>query len=242
MIETDLASAAIEALQSDPAHAPSREALAEARSLRAKILGLLLRKHRLAAERAPEECAAFLQVSPQTLEAWEFGAESPSLPQVELLAGYLNGEPTPAKRDEYQLLRGRIIGVLLRMARDKQAMSQDAVVAETALDTEMLRVGELGGCDIPLSDLTGLAQALHVDMRDFLEAPAGTPAQPPAPNEPAIDDATAALSEFVADSQNAAFIRLAMAFRHIKADDLHRIADALFAIIHASADERSAAP
>ena len=241
MTETDLVTAALEALQPEPAHAPARQSLAQARLLRAKILGALLRQRRQAAQASLEDCANFLQLSPPAVEAWEYGEESPSLPQFELLSSYLAGEPTPGNQADYVLLRGRVIGVLLRMARDKKAMSADAVAIDSALDADCLRAVELGESDIPLSDLTALAQTLRLDLRELVDAPAADFTPAPAPANPAIDDSQAALRDFEADSDNAAFIRLALAFRHIPAEDLHRIADALFAIINAPADQRPAA-
>ena len=238
---TDLVRAAIEALSPDQQNSPPRHALADARLLRAKILGVLLRQRRQAADSSLADCAVFLQQTPQTLEAWECGEQSPSLPQVELLSSYLEGAPPPGNLEAYQLLRERIIGVLLRMARDKQAISADAVASDSALDKDCLRAVELGDSAIDLPDLTALAQALDVDLRDFIDAPAAEVAPPPVPAGPAIDEGKAALSDFAADSDNAAFIRLAMAFRQIPAEDLHRIADALFAIINANADQRPAA-
>jgi len=51
-------------------------------------------------------------------------------------------------------------------------------------------------------------------------------------NQSESDD-DAAWRQFTANRENRAFIRLAMAFQQIERDDLHRIADALFAIIKA---------
>ncbi|MCY4466447.1 MAG: hypothetical protein OXE46_13015 [Chloroflexi bacterium] len=232
MIETDLASAAIDALQPAADKQPSQQNQTLAESLRAKIVGVLLRKVRLAAECAPEECADFLQVTPEQYEAWETGEAAPSLPELELLSSYMQGRPIPARQDDYLLLRQRIIGVLLQKAR----LAADADVAQTIVQPERLSAYELGECATPMTDLCTLAQALGLELSAFLEAPETRRPIATISGAQSIDDSTTALNDFAADRQNAAFIRLAMAFRHIRADDLHRIADALFAIINARAE------
>ncbi len=232
MIETDLASAAIDALQPAADKQPALQNLPLAKCLRARIIGVLLRKVRLAADCAPEECAAFLQVTPEQFEAWETGEEAPSLPELELLASFLQGAPTPRRQSDYLLLRQRIIGVLIQKAR----LNSDADLAQATIPPDRLSAYELGEHSAPMADLCALAQVLGLDLSAFLEA--GITERPfvmPSAAQP-VDDGATALTDFATDRQNAAFIRLAMAFRHIRADDLHRIADALLAIINARAE------
>lgn len=58
----------------------------EAYLIRAKMLGVMLRDARMAAARSLPDCAHMLRIEPSLLEAWEYGDEVPSLPQLELLA------------------------------------------------------------------------------------------------------------------------------------------------------------
>jgi len=62
----------------------------EAYRIRSKMLGVLIRDARLYASRAVEECAQILQVTPELFEQWEHGEAVPDLPQLELLAYYLD--------------------------------------------------------------------------------------------------------------------------------------------------------
>ncbi len=234
MTETDLASAAIDALQPAADKQPALQNLPLAKRLRARIIGVLLRKIRLAADCAPEECAAFLQVTPEQFEAWETGEAAPSLPELELLSSFLRGAPTPRRQSDYLLLRQRIIGVLMQKAR--LTADADADLAQAAIPPDRLSAYELGERSAPMTDLCALAQALGLDLSAFLEVNSTErPFGMPSAAQPDTDGATA-LIDFAADRQNAAFIRLALAFRHIRADDLHRIADALLAIINARAE------
>lgn len=232
MTGTDLASAAIDALQPAANQQPSPQNRNLAECLRARIVGVLLRKFRLAAQCAPEECANFLQVPPEQFEAWEYGEEAPSLPELELLASFLQGAPTPDRQNDYLLLRQRIIGVLLQKAR----LHGDADAARTTMQPDRLSAYELGERAIPMTDLSELAQALGLELSAFLEATENRRPFSTISAAQSSNDSATALSDFAADRQNAAIIRLAMAFRHIRADDLHRIADALFAIINARAE------
>ncbi|MCY4146471.1 MAG: hypothetical protein OXE95_12770 [Chloroflexi bacterium] len=232
MTPSDLASVALDALQPAANKKPSRQDRPLAERLRAKIIGVLLRKARLAAERAPEECAAFLTMTTEQFMAWETGEKAPSLPELELLSRFLQGAPTPARQSDYLLLRQRIIGVLLQKAR----MKADADAAQAIVPPERLRAYELGERSMPMTDLCALAQALSIELGAFQYA--SEPERPFAAPSPAQATAASAVAatDFAADRQNAAFIRLAMAFRHINVDDLHRIADALLAIINARAE------
>jgi transcriptional regulator with XRE-family HTH domain len=93
--------------------------------LRAKKLGVLIRDARLAAGKSIEDCARILELSETTFNAYELGDASPSLPELELLAYYLNTplehfwgdrslsvDSRSARKIDFQLvaLRQRMIG------------------------------------------------------------------------------------------------------------------------------------
>ena len=63
---------------------------AESYRLRGKMLGVLIRDARISASRTVEDCARLLQVPSAQIMAWEYGDDVPSLPQLELLAYYLD--------------------------------------------------------------------------------------------------------------------------------------------------------
>lgn len=220
----------------------------EAYSLVGKFLGALIRKSRLNAARSIEECAGFLQVEAQLLDDWEYGEQVPSLPHLELLANFLTGTAGELENgdwqhrhppgDEYLVLRQRLIGAMLRAARESTDQSIEELSAFTALDVELLEAYENGTSMIPLSHLTALAQAVEGDLSDFTEPNGAARAKPEsAARSQRKLETGSELRLFAKDSQNEAFIRLAMAFRHIERQNLHRIADALFAILKAREDK-----
>lgn len=254
MDRLDLTQAALEALQPSSFEMSDNGNHDEARSVRGRILGVLIRKWRIEAERTPIECAEFIRAEPQLIDAWEYGDSVPCWPQLELLSLYFNGRTANSRdravttenaaRIEYLLLRQRLIGALLRAAREMIGWSTDELSERVGLEADLIRRFELGEEKIPVSDLAALAQFLKRDLAYFT-------ALPQAPNSFPADwtsklpaETPTDLRQFATQSENRAFIKLAMAFKHIEPDDLHRIADALFAIISAKVDSngRSGSP
>ncbi|MCE2472066.1 MAG: helix-turn-helix transcriptional regulator [Anaerolineae bacterium] len=253
MDHVDLTQAALEGLQSSPSSATATQNQAEAHNLRVRIIGVLIRRGRLSAERSVDDCASFLQVDAQLIEAWELGESVPSLPQLEGLTRFLlatadgedaeSAEVNFARGAEYYLLRQRMIGAKLKLARQMQAFALEELGARTGLDIDLIERYEFGEVKIPIHHLCVLAQAVRQDLRYFLSSDDLQRGQdlPPgegAPQAPADSD----LVRFAADDNNQAFIRLAMAFRQINREDLHRIAEALYNIINEKRDANGRSP
>ncbi|MDE2776732.1 MAG: hypothetical protein OXI77_12385 [Chloroflexota bacterium] len=240
---------ALEALQ--PSTLPSARIIdhEEARSIRRKLLGVLIRKRRLEAERSLGECAKFMGAEPGLVEDWEYGDSEPSLPQLELLGRFFNGRAThaggaapvedKALQEEYMLLRQRLIGAMLRAARESSGKSLDELSASAGMESLQLEKFEFGEVKIPISSLTALAQALQLDMRYFEASPQDSREQPQTSRVLELaDEAQPDWRDFAAESGNLPFIRLAMAFQHMARADLHRIAEALVAIIRANGEAK----
>lgn len=158
----------------------------EAYRIRAKMVGVLLRDARQNAGRTLAECASILRISIDQFEAWELGEDTPSLPQLEL-AAYFLGVPishfwgaTTYEQErvdhdenahiEYQAIRDRMIGVLLRQAREELHLSLDELSAESGLPAAQIERYELGEIPTPMHELSALASKLRKTMRYFLES------------------------------------------------------------------------
>lgn len=247
MNDIDLTQAALETLPLLGAQGTQEKNRQEAYVLHGKIMGALIRQCRQNAARSLEDCARFLQVDPQLLREWEYGDRAPSLPQVELLTIFLAGQADPAGDGgppdaEYLLLRQRLIGALLRAARESTQQSVEDLGASTALDIELLNAYEMGKSMIPVNHLSALAQAVERDLSDFIE-PNGAGPKPRASDAQTTAAAAVDPRQFLEDRRNEAFIRLAMAFRHMDRQQLHRIVDALSGILKArEAEETGTAP
>lgn len=157
----------------------------ESYRIRAKMLGVLLRDARANAVRTVEDCARLLRVPSALIEAWEFGDEVPSLPQLELLAYYLDvpvshfwgmetlsesrGDHTN-KQPEYITLRDHMIGALLRQAREENEVSLEELSQASGISVEMLTHYELGEQPIPMHELSVLASSVKKNINYFLES------------------------------------------------------------------------
>jgi DNA-binding transcriptional regulator YiaG len=171
--------------QSGESGQPRQHDFAESYRIRARMIGVLIHDARLNAERSVEECADLLRVTPQEMQAWEYGDSAPSLPQIELLAFYL-GVPVShfwgtdtleAKvgrhsdiQSEYVALRTRMIGAMMRQARDELGLSLDTISEESAIPTDLLAQYEIGELPIPMHELSVLSSILKKNTSYFLES------------------------------------------------------------------------
>ena len=227
----------------------------EATRLRAKIVGVLIRQSRVAASRSIEDCARQLQVPPEQVSDWEYGDGVPSLPQLELLASYLNVpvntflqdneirafENEVAENDQFVTLRQRLVGGLLRAARDLKGISIEQLSELTAIDGGLLQEYEYGQQVIPMNHLLTLANSLDQDLEYFLESGQDSDAET---KDESASTAPFANSEdkrrFVVDQKTQGIIKLAVAFSQIPSEELHRIADALLSISRAKSGSNGA--
>ena len=249
----DLTQAALDALRASTLSATTAQNRAEAQKLRGRITGVLIRLGRLAAQRSVDDCAEFMRVDAKLIEAWEFGRAVPSLPQLEGLASYLRsmrpGEEIDAGQvdfsdgAEYALIRQRMIGAKLQLARLTQQLEVDEISRRSGLDSNLIARFEFGEAMIPVNHLCVLAQSLRQDLGYFLDTNGVKGERAPSRAEaPKAASADTDVLRFAVDAKNKAFIRLAMAFRQIDRDDLHRIAEALYNIIHEKRDANGRPP
>src|SRR5690606_35033298 len=118
------------------------------------------------------DCARVLRIDVRELESWEFGDSVPSLPQLELLANYLDvpvshfwgteilsSEETRRSdiQKEYLALRDRMIGALLRQAREDASLSIDDLSATSHVPAARITQYELGELPMPVHELSVLA-------------------------------------------------------------------------------------
>jgi transcriptional regulator with XRE-family HTH domain len=219
---------------------------AEAYRIRSKMLGVLLRDARLSTARTLEDCARLLRITPHEVEAWEYGEGGPSLPQLEILAYYLDvpvshfwgtetmetsrGRHVDAQT-EYVSLRNRMIGALLRQAREEAGLSLDDLSQATHIPVEQLNHYELGELALPMTELTVLALAFKKNMDYFLET-SGHIGELLATREEWKHFASLPpdLREFAANPLNMGFIEIALAFSQMPTDKLRRIGESVLDI------------
>jgi len=140
--------------------------------LRSKKIGALIRETRLAAGKSIPKCALLAGVSSDVLRSWEDGVQTPSLPELEVLAYVLHrplhyfwNEGAKAKdvplAESMDLpaligIRQRMVGALLRLQRKNANLSLRALSEQSGIPLARIKAYEMGERPIPLSELEGL--------------------------------------------------------------------------------------
>ncbi len=154
-------------------------------TLRTKKLGVLIRDARLAARRNIDECARAIGVTKGVFRAYEEGRRAPSLPELEILAYYLqlpidhfwgkssisdDASPTePLDLPRLVDVRQRMIGALLRQERNNASLSIKALAQETGISGARINAYELGERPIPLPELEAILAALGSRIDIFFD-------------------------------------------------------------------------
>ncbi len=215
-------------------------------TLRAKILGALLREARLASGKSLRETAAVLAISPGTLSAYEHGRRAISLPELEALAFYLDvpvmrfleGRRGPSRKHRggqdlptLIRLRQRIIGARLRARREEYGLSAKALAQEVGIPSSRLRAYERGLRPIPLPELEALAERLDLALPDLLEeeGPIGEWHLYRAACD-ALADLPADLKRLIADPEARPYLDLALRLRRLDGETLRQMAQTLEAL------------
>ncbi len=216
-------------------------------AIRKKITGVLLRQARLDSGKTLKECSRVLGMSSSALSAIEHGRRSISLPELELLAFYLevpidqllNGTAPRSPQPEEELpsddlieLRHRIIGALVRQARLDFDLDQAELAKRIGVSKRRLEQYEMGERPIPLVELVELADILDISLQAFLEEGVG-----PIGEQQRLDRELQRFSElspevraFILEPTNLAYLQLAMSLSAAQADKLRTIAASLLEI------------
>jgi transcriptional regulator with XRE-family HTH domain len=219
-------------------------------TIRSKKLGVLIRAARLAAGRTAAECAAALDVPAEKFAAYELGEDAPSLPELEVLAYYLDTPPghfwgremmplpakpgaKPLEVDRLVPLRQRMIGAQLRQARLDREFSQADLAEKARISAERLATYELGVDPIPLPELEALAASLDRSMRDF-EDNRGPVARWAARQRSLqhFTDLPVDLQDFVGRPVNRPYLELARRLSEMSVDKLRAVAEGLLEITY----------
>ena len=211
---------------------------------RAKILGLLIRDARLFAGRSVADCAGTLNISPATFAAAEKGTHVLSLPDLEVLAMYLQvpmahfwgtetmGRPRQVDYDELQQLRRSVIGGLLRRARVQAGRSLEEVAQEIKGDAGQVAAYELGETPIPLLTLERMGKYLGVPLDYFMDQQRGPLAEHEAEQKmrQRFADLPASMRAFVVEPINRSYIETAMRLADLDVHRLRQIAEGILDI------------
>jgi len=216
-------------------------------TIRAKKLGVLIRDARLASEKSISECAQALGIGEADFEEFEYGGKSPSLPELETLAYYLDipldhfwGDQTLSEKDGRKIeqkmrlaipLRQRMIGALLRQARLEKHLTLEALAERAYSSPTLLESFEMGEMAVPLPDLEVLCGILDRSIKEFMDR-AG-PIGAWATQQRAIQDfmtLSPELQVFVSKPINRPYLELAQRLSEMSVDKLRGVAEGLLEI------------
>ena len=216
------------------------------KTIRTKKLGVLIRDARLAKSKSLEECAQAVGVAPERFESFEFGVESPSLPELELLAYNLriplehfwgnellhkNGKPVALDASQVKTIRQKMIGALLRKARMSSELTPEAAASEADLDVEKLTAYELGELAIPIPDLEVITRIYDTSILEYKDrhGPVGAWfAEQKASQE--FQELPLELQGFVCKPINRPYLELAARLSEMSVEKLRGVAEGLLEI------------
>jgi transcriptional regulator with XRE-family HTH domain len=216
-------------------------------TIRSKKLGVLIRQARHKLGKSVAECALAIEVSEEDFNQFEFGEKSPSLPEIEALAYYLNlpleyflgreDLPTPSQQtslknlEKLTLLRNRVIGAKIRKSRYDTGLSLKELSQMTGISEEKLTAYEFGDRSIPLPELESITKVLNQSPLDYLDerGPIGywrkqryTMRQ--------IQHFPPDLQEFISKPVNRPYLELAQRLSEMSVDKLRAVAEGLLEI------------
>ena len=216
-------------------------------TLRSKTLGVLIQDARLSSQVSVKECAKAINVSTASFHSYEHGKKSPSLPELEILAFFLDvpishfwgtetisdDERPIEKLDISRLvgLRQKIIGALLRQERVKASISMKALAKEVSIPKGRLKAYELGERPIPLPELESLLSVLGGHLEDFFDknGPVGLWVTRQKATEDFLN-LPPELQKFVCQPINLPYLELAQNLNKLSANKLRSIAEGILDI------------
>lgn len=216
-------------------------------TLRAKKLGILLKDARLLAGKTLKECGEAIGVSGSTISSYERGSSSPSLPELEMLAYFLNvpiqrfwkevilsKEDTLLDRLEIehaQVIRNRQIGKILEEARNNLDLTFEEITEKTGITYGRMKRFESGDSAVPLPELELLSNILGIPVADFFEAE--TEIGKWITSQDAVTkflDLPVDLQVFVTKPVNQPYLEIAQKLSAFSADQLREIAENILEI------------
>jgi transcriptional regulator with XRE-family HTH domain len=213
----------------------------QARMLRTKMVGALIRKTRQDSGQSIEEIAQAMDLNASVLQEYESGQRGIPLPDLELLCYHFdvdiddvlaNKPPGPKAKEEIKpdvlrSLRQRIIAAQLRKLRQDKVAEVDAVAEAIGLTPETLEAYERGNQPIPVPELEALSAYYDAPFEQFFahEGPLARKSVETPP--PDALDLPQDLIEFVGQTSNIPYLRLARALRQMPDEELRQFAQSL---------------
>ncbi|MEJ2208983.1 MAG: helix-turn-helix transcriptional regulator [Anaerolineae bacterium] len=222
----------------------------QAADIRNKIIGILVKRARLDAGKTQRDCAEILGCSPSTFSQYERGKKGLALPEIEVLACFLDvplqtlldGDHAAARQEEEDLLplsqimqiRQRILAVQFRKCREATGLTQQGMGDLLGTSAYMISQYESGKRQIPLAELELAAEQCGQTLDDFIDKeslPLGR-TERERRMVARLEELSPEVREFVLKPTNNLYLRIALLLSAMKADSLRQIAETLLDITY----------
>lgn len=214
--------------------------------IRAKKIGVLIRDAREKSGKSLEDCAGATGLSVDEFTAMELGERPPTLPELEILAYYLelplehfwgseilqtNGHGKEVDPAEIKKVRQGVIGDLIHKGRVKAELSLEDLAQTTGIIPTSLQSYENGELPVSLPELESIAQVLNNSIGDF-EDQQGPVGSWFAEQRNAREFLTLPmeLQEFISKPINRPYLELAVKLSEMKVERLRALAEGLLEI------------
>ncbi len=217
--------------------------------VRTRKLGLLILDARTVRNRPPEMCARAIGVSPEEYQRIEAGETAPTLPQLELLAYYLDvpleyfygnqvlsaqtGVEPAGPSPQLMKIRQRIIATRIRMARSNLNLTPAELAEKSTVPEELILRYETGEEPIPLPDLEILSNALQLRNEDLFDQH-GVVGNWRAEKQ-AVErflELPQDIRDFIAKPVNLPYLQIALRLSELSVEKLRAIAEGLLEITY----------
>lgn len=216
--------------------------------LRNRILGILIHQARERARRSRKECATALGTSTGRFAAYEEGEKPISLPELELLARYLECPLRDFRKNEvptqdaiahlpdptlFLPLGHRLVGARLRQARLERDLQQQDLADLLGCSAAAISAYEYGERPMPMAELEVVARALGVTLDFFMDSQNEVGAWHRLQEEfERFRELPAEMREFVLRPINRSYLDLAIKLSQMPAGSLRQIAEGLLEITY----------
>lgn len=214
--------------------------------IRAKKLGILIRDAREKSDNNNEEVSRAMGITPDELKAMELGERAPTLPELEMLAFYLDvplehfWENEVLKQsdnelgfnpDEIGASRQKEIGELISQGRTQASLSIEELAQQSGISPASLQLYEQGEAPIPLPELEVLAKNLNNPITYFedQQGPIGSKFTEKR-NINEFLELPVDLQEFIGKPINRPYLELAVRLSELKVERLRALAEGLLEI------------
>ncbi len=214
------------------------------KSLKIEFLAKNLSIAREACGKTVRECGLLLDIPASRLKNYEKGKFIPSLPEIEALSflfripiiafftedGVKDHLISPESTQIQRVIeiRQQIIGARIHLAREKSKISMKQLSRTASIPTSRIKRYEEGTTPIALDDLQKIVNALNLDLDDFFdhESPLGN-WQNNQTKSIAFEHLPEKIKEFIADSNNLQYLKVAHNLSNIGIDTFNKLSDSL---------------